>query len=115
MNIFGQDPSFWLAVAGATLLKLATSARKSLWQSAIAVFSAVFAAYFFTDAALGWFSLDPATYKNPMAALIALSGEGMMRLVLNVVNDPKQGINLYRHWRGDAPADIPEDPSNREE
>lgn len=94
------DIKFWIAVVGAALIRVITSERKSFVRSMLTVGMAVFAAWTFTDAALDWFNLPPATYRYPIAALLALTGEGVMRAIINAVNDPGFGIDLYNRWRG---------------
>lgn len=100
MNLFGNEPSFWFAVAGATVVKLMTSPYQSLLRAATTVFAALFAAYFFTDPVLDWSRLPPETYKAPVAALLALTGEGLMRVAMQVANDPSKIIEWVRAWRG---------------
>lgn len=98
--IFGHDLSFWVAIAGATAVKLMTSPYSSAWRAVTTVFVAVFSAWVFTDSVVDWFGLDPGTYKAPMAALVALTGEGITRVLLAGSNDPSRLIDLYRQWRG---------------
>jgi hypothetical protein len=98
--IFGHDISFWVAVVGATLVKLLTSPYASIGRAVTTVFVAVFAAWAFTDSALHWFGLGGDTYKVPMAALIALTGEGVARIILAGANDPAKLLTLWRQWRG---------------
>lgn len=100
MNLFGHDVSFWIAVIGATGVKLATSPQRSLLAVASMVFIAVFSAYVFTDPVIAWLGMDADTYKSAIAALVALSGEGVARLVITVANDPKKGIDLLKRWKG---------------
>jgi hypothetical protein len=94
------DLKFWVAVVGAALVRVATSENHSLVRSVVTVATAVFVAWVFTDAALDWFSLPVETYRNPMAALLALTGEGVARLVINLVNDPLKAVDLWNKWRG---------------
>ena len=60
------------------------------------VFIAVFSAYVFTDPVIAWLHMDPDTYKSAVAALVALSGEGIARLVISIANDPKKGIKPFQ-------------------
>jgi len=98
--MFNQDPAFWIAVIGATIVKLATSPYHSLFRTLMTIFAAVFSAWAFTVPTLDWLELDPATYTPPVAALLALTGEGFMRMVLGAVNDPTKLAELIRIWRG---------------
>lgn len=95
-----EDLNFWIIAVGATLIKVATSARKSIGSVVVTVFAALFAAYVFTDPALAFTKLDPEVYRNPMAALMALTGEGLMRFIINLGNDPNQMVELWKKMKG---------------
>ena len=97
--IFGHDIAFWISVIGATVIKLMTSPFHGPFKALLTVFAAMFAAYIFTEPMVHWLGLDPATYTTPMAALLALSGEGLMRTVMAAANDPSKLLELYRAWR----------------
>lgn len=79
MNFLGEDFKFWIAVALATLLKLMTSRDHSFWKSVFTVTAAVGSAWLFTDPVVHWMRWDPEIYKAPAAALVALTGEGVVR------------------------------------
>lgn len=98
--LFGHDTSFWVAAIGAALVKLFTSQYQSFFRSFVTVGAAVFCAVTFTEAALDWFRLAPETYKVPMAALLALTGESLLRLILSFFDDPKKLLEIIRAWRG---------------
>lgn len=93
------DIKFWIAVVGAALVRVATSENHSLLRSSITVCTAVFLAWVFTDSALDWFNLPASTYRNPMAALLALTGEGLARFAINMVNDPAKALDFWEKWR----------------
>lgn len=98
--IFGHDLSFWIAIAGATIVKLLTSPYSSFMRAVLTVVAAVFSAWAFTEPALDWLGLNPATYKTPMAALLALTGEGLIRILMAGSNDPIKIMEWWRAWRG---------------
>ncbi len=100
MNIFGQDIAFWAATAGATTIKLLTSPFHSFTRACMNVFAAMFSSYVFTEPTLDWLGLDANTYRYAIAALLALTGEGLMRLAIQIVNDPTRVIAFLRAWRG---------------
>lgn len=100
MMLFGHDIAFWAAAIGAALVKLFTSQYQSLFRSIVTVAAAVFCAVTFTEAALDWFRLSADTYKVPMAALLALTGESLLRLILSFVDEPKRILDVIRAWRG---------------
>jgi len=94
-----SDQSFWLAVFGATIVKMATSPYKSLIRAILTGFAAVFAAWIFTDPFINWFSLSQEVYRVPAAALLALTGEGIMRFLIRTANDPTQLLDWWDKWR----------------
>lgn len=98
MQLLGQDHKVWIAIAVATAFKLMTSKDMSLPRAVASVVAAVFSAWAFTDAALDLFSLNPATYQIPIAALLALTGEGAMRWLTSAT--PESFIDLIRKVRG---------------
>ncbi|MGK9084939.1 hypothetical protein KXR64_16685 [Brucella intermedia] len=99
MNIFGHDISFWLAVFGAALFKLATSPRMTWLRSIISVFAALFAAWVFTKPVLALLELDGNTYTIPVAVLAGLTGEGLMKWSIFAANNPKEAIEFLKVWK----------------
>ena len=89
------DLRFWLAVAGAAFIKLMTSPWHSPTRAVITVSAAVFSAWAFTDPVVDWLKLDPELYRNAVAAVLALTGEGLMRWLINIT--PERFIEV---WRG---------------
>lgn len=100
MMFFDFDPRFWIASFGAALVRLVTSERRSLVQSVILVATAVFAAWAFTDAVLDWLALPEHIYRTPVTALVALTGENLMRWVLRMSEDPGRLIDFIKAWLG---------------
>jgi len=98
--VFGHDLSFWLAVLGATAVKLFTSPYGGVLRVLATIFAALFSAYVFTGPVVQWLGLTPETYTAPIAALLALTGEGLMRFLMSSANDPGRLFDLFRQWRG---------------
>ena len=73
---------FWIAVGAAILLKLATMRELSLWRACVTVTSALMFAVFFTTPMMDWWGLAPSTYEPAVAAVMALFGEHVARLIL---------------------------------
>ena len=97
MNIFGHEPSFWIAVGFTTLFKVMASENRS-WKSVfVTVFAAILAAWLLTDAVLAWMEWDNENYKAPTAALIALVGENLMRWLIKL--DAEKLIKLWKSIR----------------
>lgn len=98
--IFGQDITFWISALGATFVRVATSERHSFIRSIVMVIAGIFAAWAFTQPTLAYLVLDPQTYTIPIAALWALTGEGVMRWFTKTAEDPKSLIDILKLWRG---------------
>lgn len=94
MDFFNFDYRFWLAIAGATLFKLLTSPVYSLHRALATVIAAVFCAWLFTDPVLDVLNLTAKTYREPVAALLALMGEGAMRWFIAMTPD-----KLVQFWK----------------
>lgn len=92
----GHDLGFWLAVAGAAVFKLLTSPSLSPVRALATVTAALFAAIIFTDPVLNWLALDPLQYKTPIAALIALTGEGLLRSIVSITSSPEKLIDTFK-------------------
>lgn len=96
LGIFTEKPAFWIAIAGAVLFKFSTTKNITLSYFIATTFSAVFFAVFFTGPILAIFNLPPGTYEPATAALVALFGEHVARLVLK----SESIAELIRAWRG---------------
>ena len=86
---------FWAAVLVAVLIKLKTSTRLGLWGTITTIATALLSAYAFAEPVsqrLGFSEII-------VAALIALTGEGIMRYVLIVVNNPEELKEWVRLWK----------------
>lgn len=90
-----RSPDFWIAVLVALLVKIKTSAQLGAWQVITTILVAVGAAWVGTDYASEVFGVPQAV----AAAIVTLTAEGAMRWLLLLVNDPKQAIDLWKHWR----------------
>ena len=98
------DPAFVLAILGSVVIKLRTSRRLGLVAVCFVVFAAVFSAVAFTDLAAFLLGIGSGNARYGLAALLALTGEGLMRALIGYSNDPKSGVSalaeLIRAWRG---------------
>lgn len=100
MNIFGHDISFWIALFGATAIRVFTSPFHSILRAVLQVFISVFMAWLLTDSVVDWLRLDPFIYKAPVGGLIALSADGFVRLLFDLQRHPKKAADLWRRIRG---------------
>lgn len=94
-----NDFAFWAAMLGAALLRVITSPVHSMWRAAISILTAVFIAWVFTDAALDWLHLAAGVYRVPMGALIALTSDGIVRVLLAAGRDPLKFISDIRRGK----------------
>ena len=100
MKSLGPEITFWLAVFGATIVKVLTSPYHSLRRTSIMVFVAVFSSWVFTDPVVYRLGLDEGNYRNAIAALICLTAEGVVRAVIYGSNNPQELIDFWKKWRG---------------
>lgn len=103
MIILGNDSSFWLAVLGAATVRLLTAEYQGPWWARlIFILStyaiALFAAIIFTSPLLHALSLPPDTYTLPIGVLIGLTGQSVMRMLINI--SWAQALDAIRAWRG---------------
>lgn len=94
------EHSFWIAVVGAVVVKLALSPYHSIVRALLTGFAAIFTSYIFTDSVVDWLGADPVVYRVPVAALLTLTGEGLMRNVIDLSNNPKKFIEWWKSWKG---------------
>ena len=94
------DVYFWLSAFGASLVKVVTSPYAGLLHTFATVGCAVFAASIFTDPLLTFFKLPAEPYRLAMAALVALTGEGIMRKIIDIGARPESLFDLFKQWRG---------------
>lgn len=102
MNLFGHDWTFWVALVGAALVRVATSPFHSILRAVIMVGTSVFVAWAFADAVLDLLHLNPATYKTAVGALLALTADGIVRMIFSYAEKPDQLIELWRKFRGQS-------------
>lgn len=98
---FDINPSFWSAALAAAFIRVATSERHSISRSLIIVAIAIFSAWVGTPPVLAWLNL-PSDYETVVAAVCALTGEGIMRWLINVSKDPLQLLAMWRGQRSDG-------------
>ena len=100
MRSLGPEITFWLAVFGATIVKVLTSPYHSLKRTTVMVFVSVFSAWIFTDPVVYHLGLDAENYRNAVAALVCLTAEGVVRAVIYCSNNPQEVLEIYKKWRG---------------
>lgn len=100
MELFGHDWSFWIALVGATLVRVLTSPFHSFFRSVVMVVTSVFVAWLFTDPVVDWMRLNPGVYAAPVGGLLALTADGIVRMIFKVSSDPGVAIDLWNRLRG---------------
>lgn len=101
MNVFGHDIAFWFAAFGSAMLKILLSPWMGFWKGTISVVAALFCAIVFTAPVLDYLNMDPETYKAALAALIALTGEGIVRWLLQIATEPGKLAAMIKSLRGE--------------
>lgn len=97
LSLEGQ---FWMAVIGATIVKLIFSEKMTIGKAGVTGFSAVFFAWVFTRPTLAFFVLTPDDYMIPVAVLWGLMGENIMRQLIRKSGDKDLLASLIAAWRG---------------
>ena len=94
-----SDIYFWGTALGASLVKVVTSPYGGVYRTLATVGCAVFAAIVFTDPLLVFFKLPASSYREAMAALVALTGEGIMRKLIDSGSKPEALLDIIKQWR----------------
>ncbi|TWI29753.1 hypothetical protein [Paracoccus sulfuroxidans] len=90
-----RSPEFWVAVAIALIVKIKTTAQLGPVKIITTIAVAVGAAWVGTD-----YTASVLGVPEPVAAaIVTLTAEGAMRWLLLAVDDPKNAIDLWKHWR----------------
>lgn len=105
MFFFGHDFGFWVAAIGAGAVRVVTADHGGpMWARVLRAmamfFMAIFAAVVFTRPVCIYLGLPLDVYEVPMAAVMALTGEGFMRMFIRATSDLKAVAEAYRIWRG---------------
>lgn len=101
--MFGHDNRFWWVVLIAATIRVLTAeysgpALSKLFRGFVTGSSAIFAAVVFTDPVVDLSGFPPDIYKVPFAALLALTGDGLMRILVSL--NWSQLLDALRAWRG---------------
>lgn len=98
--ILGHDIYFWFAVFGAGFVRLVLQPMQGVFRTTVSFFVALTLAIIFTDSVVAYLNLDPNVYKNGVAALITLTGEGIARWVLGISNSPDKVLDFLKFFKG---------------
>tara|TARA_R110002049_G_scaffold308545_2_gene512867 strand:- start:2663 stop:2989 length:327 start_codon:yes stop_codon:yes gene_type:complete len=91
------DGLFWLALGGGVLVKLMFSEKLTTRQVIMTVCSGVFCAVFFAKPILDFLKLDGEHFEYAIVAVLALTGEHIVRRVVQfsksgTLGDVKKGL-----------------------
>lgn len=102
-----EEASFWIAVITAICVRIFVSINANespkiiALRAVLAFIVGIFSAVIFTDAVLYYRSLDPNIFTIPVAALIALTAESVVRFIVHIIpKDSRAVVDLLKAWRG---------------
>lgn len=97
------DPVLVSMVILAILFRLLNETRVT-WKSAmLTVIGAVLGTVIGQPLIVEYFSITSDAMQLAIAALVALTGELILRIIIAVAQDPSKGIDLWREFRGQKP------------
>ena len=98
------DPGLWLAIVGAAIFKVVTSARLTVTQRLASFCAAVFFAWLLTDPTVHYLELDYERWGKVVAAVITLTGESFARVLMTAAADPLKTLDTFmKIRRGEQP------------
>jgi hypothetical protein len=97
--IFGHDFAFWISTIGAAIVKLFLTPFNGVLATVTSFAAAIFFAVVFTDPVLNYLNLNPDSYKIGVAAVVALTGEGIAKRILGILADQNATFSFIRLWR----------------
>lgn len=95
-----EELRLWLAIFGAVAVKLLLSDRLTIFRSIATSSAGIFAAWVFTDPALNALGWEPDRYRVAVAAMLALTGENILRRLLDFTSSETMLADLLKLWRG---------------
>ena len=94
-----DEVRLWLAILGAVAVKLLLSDRMTLFRSVATSAAGIFAAWVFTDPILNLIGWEPERYRIAAAAMLALTGENLLRRILDFSKSESMIADLIKVWR----------------
>ncbi len=98
--MFQQDPFFWIAAIGAAIVRALSVPHETVMKSGIEIFISVFCSWAFTPLVIDLLERSPEIYTAPVAALVALTASGLVRMLILSSNDKNLFKSLLDLWRG---------------
>lgn len=94
-----EDWRYWTAIVGAAVMKVMLSQTLSFKQACVTFILGIGAAWLFTDPLLDWSGLNPDVYKTPTAAILALTGEQIVRRIIRYSQRPGDMKRDFTDWK----------------
>lgn len=98
---FLREPMFWVATFGAAVFRTSTAEPRTNSVVVLTFGTAIFSAVVFTEPVVDYTRLSGG-WVFGAAAIVTLTGEHLMRLVMKVAKDPSFFLDLWNKWRGRA-------------
>ncbi len=93
-----EDWRYWTAIVGAAAMKVLLSQTLTFKQACLTFVMGIGAAWLFTDPLIDWAGLNPDVYKTPTAAILALTGEQIVRRIIRYSQRPGGSGCLTGWW-----------------
>jgi hypothetical protein len=95
-----SDPVLASMVIFAIIFRLLNETRLTIKSALLTVAGAVFVTIAITPAIVEYFAVTSEALQLAIAALAALTGELVLRIIIAITQDPSKGIELWNEFRG---------------
>lgn len=105
-TLLGHDSTFWIVVISATILKIITS-ESSLttgWplvkEKFISFLAGIIPPFVATKGIAAWLEITDKEIILLVGVLLVIMGEGLVRWLTGLSNNPNKIFDLIKTWRG---------------
>ena len=95
-----DDINMLITIGAGLVVKVLLSTSMTAAKIIAASTAGVFVAWVFTDPIIGWVGMDPLLYRVPLAALLALTGEQIVRRLIRYSDKPDELLADIIKFRG---------------
>ncbi|RMC33757.1 hypothetical protein [Paracoccus alkanivorans] len=95
-----DELKFWIVIVGAAVVKLLITKTQSVIQAVTSMAAAIFMAWVFTDPILSWLEWPAESYRNAVAAVLALLGDTLIRRLLEISKSPTAVADILKLFGG---------------
>ena len=99
MQIFNHDQNFWLLVAIAAAIKVVSSKFQSISRSLTMFATSMLFAVVFADPVVDRLGLEHDQYSVAVGVIIALTADGILRVILSYGRYPASFLDRLREKR----------------